>query len=80
MPPENVNVYSILQQGHLLISQDALQDIVAKLHTPIFRGPIDRARWAAEQARLAALRKLPETAEGVINAPTLQAEAPAVAV
>lgn len=32
-----------------MISQDALQDIIAKLHTPIFRGPLDRARWAASQ-------------------------------
>ena len=79
LPPENVNVYSILQQGHLIVSQDALSDIIARLQMPIFRGPIDRARWRAEQEK-ALGEVLPEAAEKTINTATSQAEAPAAAV
>ena len=79
LPPENVNVYSILQQGHLIVSQDALSDIIERLHTPIFRGPLDRARWRAEQDK-ALGQALPEAAEKTVNRATLEAEAPAAAV
>ena len=79
LPPENVNVYSILQQGHLIVSQDALSDIITRLQTPIFRGPIDRARWEAQQEK-AAGEILPEAAEKTVNTATLQAEAPAAAI
>ena len=55
LPPEGLNVYSILRRGHLVVTQAALSDLVTRLQTPIFRGPLDRARWrAAEEARLAA--------------------------
>ena len=54
LAPEGLNVYSILRQGHLMISQDALRDVIAKLHTPIFRGPLDRAQWNLSQQQLMA--------------------------
>lgn len=73
-------MYSILQQGHLIVSQDALTDMISKLHTPIMRGPIDRARWKVEQGKRVAVEKLPETAERLVNAPHSEAESPAVAV
>lgn len=79
LPPENVNVYSILQQGHLIVTQDALADIITRLQTPIFRGPIDRARWKAEQEKLLS-GNLPEAAEKTVNTAESQAEAPAAAV
>lgn len=80
LPPENVNVYSILQQGHLIVSQDALSDIITKLHTPIFRGPIDRARWKAKQEKLLAEKELPQAKEKTVNTSAAHAEAPAVTV
>jgi len=48
LPPEGLNVYSILRRGHLIVTQKALADLVIRFQTPIFRGPLDRARWAAE--------------------------------
>lgn len=80
LPPENVNVYSILQKGHLIVSRDALDDIIARLHMPIFRGPIDRARWKALQEVLQTEEALPEASERVVNTASAKAEAPAVAV
>jgi hypothetical protein len=42
-----LNVYSILRRGHLMVTQEALAALVTRFQTPIFRGPLDRARWAA---------------------------------
>lgn len=45
LPCTALNVYTILKCTHLVMTQQALDTLTTRLRTPIFRGPIDRAKW-----------------------------------